>query len=81
MCLNKEGGINNISYKFLVLCKFHVAYHLNELLTFCLTSGIYLNFFEFAQITLIHKKSSPHDDWDYSPVSDLSNLSKVFDNI
>ena len=46
MCLNKEGGIKDISRELFVMCKYHVAYHLNELLNFCITPGVHPNIFK-----------------------------------
>ena len=76
MGLNKKGGMNDISRKFLVMCKRLVVYHLNKLFKFSITSGIYSNISEIAQITPVHKKGS-----NYRPVFMLSSLSKVFENI
>ena len=45
MCLNKEGGINNITRKIFVMCENLVAYHQKELLNFCRTSGVHSNIF------------------------------------
>ena len=81
MRLKEEGDINEISQKLLVMCKNHVAYHLKELLKFCITSGVYPNIFEIAHITHIHKKGSSHDYSNYRPVSVLSNLYKVFETL
>ena len=38
MQLNKEGGINDVSRKFLIMCKNHVSYYLKELPNFCIDS-------------------------------------------
>ena len=81
MCLNTEGGTSDVSLKSLVIWENHVVYYLKELLNFCITSGVYPNIFEIVQGTHIHKKGSPRDISNYRPVSVLSNLSKVFENI
>ena len=81
MCLIKEGGINDISRKFLVMCKNHNAYHLNGLLNFCIASGVYSSIFKFIQITPIYKKGSLHYISNYKPVSVLKDLYKGFENI
>ena len=54
--LNKEGCINDVSRKFLILCKNHVSYYLKELFNFCIDSLVFPNVFKIAQITPIHKK-------------------------
>ena len=36
--LNKEGGINDVSTKFLIMCENHVSYYLKELPNFCIDS-------------------------------------------
>ena len=78
MCLNKKIGINDISRKFLVICKNHVAHHLKELLNFCITCGVYPNFFFNFPNKSMYKKGSSNDISDYRPVSVFSHLSKVF---
>ena len=80
MRLNKEGGINDVSHNFLVICKNYVSYYLKELLNFCITPGVYPNVFKNAQNTLILKKPSLHNISNYRPVFVLSNLSTVFEN-
>ena len=81
MQLNKEGGINDVSRKFLILCKNHVSYYLKELFNFCIDSLVFPNVFKIAQITPIHKKGSLRNISNYRPVSVLNNLSKVFENL
>ena len=58
---NKEGGNSDVSRNFLVMCKSHVAYHLKELLNFCITFRAYPTHFKTAQITPVYKKGSPRD--------------------
>ena len=70
MCLNKDGGINEISRILLVMCKNLVAHHRNEFLNFCITSGVYPNTFKIYR-----------DISNFRLVSVLSNLTKVFENI
>ena len=48
MCLNKEGEVIDFSRKFFVVSNFHVAYHLEDFLSFCITSGVYPNIFKVA---------------------------------
>ena len=79
MRLNKEGGINDISRKFLVIWR-NYFYYLKELFNLCFKSGVYPNFFKIVQITPTHKKGSLHNMSNYMPLSVLSNLSKVFEN-
>ena len=54
MQLNKEGGINDISRKFLNICKNHVSYYLKELFNFCIVSLVFPNVFKVTQITIIN---------------------------
>ena len=81
MRLNKEGCINDTSRKFLVIWKSYVSYYLEELIHFFITSGVYPYVFKIAPITPIYKKGSLHNISNYRPVSVLSNLSKVFENL
>ena len=45
MYLNKEGSINDVSRKFLVMCKHYVSIYLKELFNFSITSDVYPNVF------------------------------------
>ena len=78
---NKEGDVNDISRKILVICKSHVSYHLKELFNFCIISGIYPNVFKISQNTPIRNKCSLHNISVYRRVSILSNFSKVFETL
>ena len=44
--LNKEGDINDVSRKILVMCKSYVSFNLREPLKFSITPGAYPNIFE-----------------------------------
>ena len=79
--LNKGGGINDCSRKFLVICKNLVSYYLKEPFNFCITSDVYPNVYKNCSNTTILKKGYPHNISNYRPVSVLSNLSKVFENL
>ena len=50
MCLNNEGDINNVSRKFIVMCRIQVVYYLKRLLKFCKTSGVYPNTLKIYRI-------------------------------
>ena len=76
MCLNIEGGINDVSSNFLVMYKNHAAYHLIDLLNFCISIHL-----KISQITPTHKKGLPHALPIYRPVLVHNNLRKVFENI
>ena len=78
MQLNKEGGIYDVSRKFLIMCKNHVSYYLKEPFNFCIDSLVFPNVFKMAQIHPIIKKGSLRNILNYRPVSVLNNLSKVF---
>ena len=69
--LDKEGGINYVSRKFLIMCEIHVSYYLKELFNFCIDSLVFPKVFIIAQIAPIHKKGS-------NRISVVDNLSKVF---
>ena len=75
----KEGGINYVSRKFLVMCKSYVLYYLKQLFNFSIISLIYPNVFKIAQLTTKHKKCFLHKRSIYRLVSVLSNLSKVLE--
>ena len=55
ICLKKFGGINNVSRKFLAMCKIHVAYHRKGLLNFCITSNLYPNYFKILDQHLFRR--------------------------
>ena len=79
--LNKEGGINDVFRKYLLMCKNCVSSYIKEIFNFCIALGLYHFVFKSAQITPIHKKGSFRNLSNYKPVSVLSNLSKVFKNL
>ena len=56
MCLNKVGGIKDVSHKFLVMCKSHVADHPMKRLHFCIYICAYPNICEIAQIIHVQKE-------------------------
>ena len=55
---NNEGSNNDISRKFLVICRNYVSLLLEDLFNFCITSGVYPDVFKIPQITPIHRKGS-----------------------
>ena len=54
MHLDKGGGINEVSRKFLVTCRNYVSCYLKELCNLCITSGLHPNVFRFPQVTPFH---------------------------
>ena len=53
---NKVGDRNDVSRKFLVMCKNHVSFHFKELFNFFIDIFVFPNVFKIAKITPIHKK-------------------------
>jgi len=81
MSLNKEGGLKDVSRKFLLLCNLPLSHYLMDLFNLCISIGTYPDVFKIAQITPIHKKGSIQEIPNYRPISVLCNLSKIFENL
>ena len=81
MQLNKGGGINDVSRKFLIMCKNHASNYLKELFNFCIDSLVFQMILKLFKIHPFIKKGSLRNISNCRPVSVLNNLSEVFENL
>ena len=81
MHLNKVGGINYVSRKFLVIYKSYVSYYLKDWFNFSCTSGAFPNALRMRKLHPFIRKASFITYQNTRPVSVLSNLSVVFENL
>ena len=79
--LKKEGGLNDISRRFLKLSASHVSEYLCELFNLCILSGQYPSEFKSAKVTPVYKKGPRDSVTNYRPISVLNNLSKIFETL
>ena len=79
--LKKQGGLNDISRKFLKLSEREITPHLVTLFNKCVREGIYPNVLKLAKITPVYKKKERNLISNYRPVAVLTNLCKVFESI
>ena len=79
--LDSKKSSNDISPKFLKLCKHKVSPILCELFNRCLNGGVYPTCLKIAQITPIHKKGDRTLVSNYSPISVLHCINKIFEKV
>ena len=79
--LKKEGGLDDISRRFLKLVSSKIAPYLSELFNKCIQTGHYPTDFKTAKVTPVYKKGQRDSVTNYRPISVLSNLSKIFETL
>ena len=79
--LKKEGGLDDVSRRFLKLASSQIAPYLRDLFNKCIQSGIYPSEFKTAKITPVYKKGQRDSISNYRPISVLNNLSKIFETL
>ena len=79
--LKKEGGLDDISRRFLKLASSQIAPYLRDLFNKCIQAGLYPTEFKIAKVTPVYKKAQRDSVTNYRPISVLSNLSKIFETL
>ena len=79
--LKKEGGLDDISRRFLKLVSSKIAPHLSNLFNKCIQTGLYPTEFKTAKVTPVYKKGQRDSVPNYRPISVLNNLSKIFETL
>ena len=79
--LKKNGGLQDVSRKFLFLCAEHVATLLSDLFNQCLRQECFPDILKTAKIRPVYKKGARTLIKNYRPIAILSNINKVFESI
>ena len=77
----KEGGITDISRRFMILCKAQLTRILVPFFNSCIGQGIFPDIFKTSKITPVHKKGPSNIISNHRPISILCNMSKIFESI
>ena len=79
--LKKNGDLNDIPRKFLLISSSHISNYICKLFNMCLTQSTFPEIFKNSRVIPIYKKGERNMICNYRPVSILCNLSKVFENL
>lgn len=79
--LRKNGGIHDISRRFLILCDNFVPEYMCKLFNMCIDESIFPDNLKTALITPVHKKGPKNIISHYRPISILLNFNKVFESL
>ena len=79
--LKKDGGLEDLSRRFLKLTRDHLSPLLSNLFNMCIDSGTYPENLKTAKITPIFKKGPRTDIKNHRPISIISNVSKIFEKL
>ena len=77
----KNGSIDDISTKFLKLSLPYISAHISKLFNLCIQRGVYPDCMKIAKVTPVFKSKTRENIANYRPISVLSNLSKIFENL
>ena len=79
MKTNKASGPNSIPTKILKLFKKEFSKPLSDIINLPFNQGVFPNLLKLVNVIPIHKKGEKLD-YNYKPISLLSNISKIFDD-
>ena len=78
---NKASGSNSIPYRILFLLKNVISIQLGELFNFSFVNGIFPSVLKTAKVVPVFKKDSKLHYGNYCPISLLSNIEKIHENL
>ena len=77
----KSGGVDKINAKTLkIVCKY-IAEPLSHIINTCIERATWPDALKKAEIVPIYKSGDKHNATIYRPISLISNIGKVFENI
>ena len=79
--IDKNGSIHDITMTFIITDASRLSIILSDFFNFCAYKQSYPDPLKISNVTPVHKKNSKGKIENYRPVSVLSNLSKVFENL
>ena len=79
--IDKNGSLRDVSMVFIRLTSEYIAPIICDFFNFCLERQTYPDILKIAKVTPIHKKNSKSSIKNYRPISVLSNISKIFENL
>ena len=79
--MKKNGGNNDIPFKFLKMCCSDIALHISNLFNSCIDFGIFPNILKTTKITPVFKKGSCLQISNYRPIGIICNISKIFEGL
>ena len=78
---NKVSGPNSISFRILFLLKNEISKQLADLFNIFFVTGVFPSIFKTAKVVPVFKKDSKLDYSNYRPISLLSNIWKILENV
>ena len=79
--LKKNGGLDDISKRFMIMCHEYLPNILSNMFNLCVNQQVFPEILKEAIITPVFKKGARNVVNNYRPISILSNISKNFESL
>ena len=79
--LRKNGGLYDITRRFLIICDNHATEIISKLFNLCIEQRTFPECLKTAVINPIYKKGNRNLIKNYRPISILTNISKIFETL